>query len=68
MNLRNTGGSHGKGSACHAGDLGLILLSGRSAAREGNANPLQYACLGNPMDGGAWVGYSPWHCRRVRHD
>ena len=53
MKLRNTGGSDGKESACHAGDPGLILGSGRSH-REGNANPLQYACLGNPMDRGAW--------------
>ena len=32
---------------------GLILGSGRSL-EEGNSNPLQYACLGNPMDRGAW--------------
>ena len=35
-----------------AGDVGLILGSGRSPG-EGNGNPLQY-CLGNPMDQGAW--------------
>ena len=35
------------------GDLGLILGSGRSPG-EGNGNPLQYSCLKNPMDGGAW--------------
>ena len=28
--------------------------------REGNGNPLQYSCLENPMDRGAWWGYSPW--------
>ena len=28
--------------------------------REGNGNPLQYSCLGNPKDGGSLVGYSPW--------
>ena len=39
--------------ACNAGDLGLILGSGRSP-REGNGNPLQYSCLENPMDRGAW--------------
>ena len=33
--------------------MGLILGSGRSP-REGNGNPLQYSCLENPMDGGAW--------------
>ena len=47
------GGSDGKESACSAGDLGLIPGWGRSPG-EGNGNPLQYSCLGNPMDGGAW--------------
>ena len=47
------GGSEGKASACSAGDLGSIPGSGRSPG-EGNGNPLQYSCLGNPMDGGAW--------------
>ena len=37
----------------NAGDVGLILGSGRSPG-EGNGNPLQYSCLGNPMDRGAW--------------
>ena len=36
-----------------AGDLGLIPGSGRSPG-EGNGNPLQYLCLENPMDRGAW--------------
>ena len=40
-------------SACNAGDLGLIPGSGRSPG-EGNGNPLQYTCLGNPMDREAW--------------
>ena len=44
-------GSEGK-SACKAGDLGSIPGSGRSPG-EGNSNPLQYSCLGNPMDRGA---------------
>ena len=44
--------SDGKASDCDAGDLGLILGSGRSPG-EGNGNPLQYSCLENPMDGGA---------------
>ena len=43
----------GKELACNAGDLGSIPGSGRSAG-EGNANPLQYACLENSMDRGAW--------------
>ena len=40
-------------SACNAGDLGSIPGSGRSPG-EGNDNPLQYSCLENPMDRGAW--------------
>ena len=47
------GGSDDKESACNAGDLGLIPGSGRSPG-EGNGNPLQYSCLENPMDRGAW--------------
>ena len=47
------GGSDGKASACNVGDLGLIPGLERSLG-EGNGNPLQYSCLGNPMDGGAW--------------
>ena len=46
-------GSDGKESACNVGDLGLICGLGRSPG-EGNRNPLQYSCLENPMDGGAW--------------
>ena len=45
--------SVGKESACNTGDLGSIPGSGRSP-REGNGNPLQYSCLENPMDRGAW--------------
>ena len=37
----------------NAGDMGLIPGSGRSPG-EGNGNPLQYYCLENPMDRGAW--------------
>ena len=40
-------------SACNAGDPGSIPGLGRSPG-EGNGTPLQYTCLGNPMDGGAW--------------
>ena len=46
-------GSEVKASACNAGDLGSIPGSGRSPG-EGNGNPLQCSCLGNPMDRGAW--------------
>ena len=45
--------SVGKSSACNAGDLGSIPGSRRSPG-EGNDNPLQYSCLENPMDRGAW--------------
>ena len=45
--------SEGKVSAYNGGDLGSIPGSGRSPG-EGNGNPLQYSCLENPMDGGAW--------------
>ena len=50
---RFPGGSDGKESACNSGDLGLIPGSGRSP-EEGNAYPLVYSCLENPMDRGAW--------------
>ena len=46
-------GSDGKASAYNVGDLGSIPGSGRSSG-EGNGNPLQYSCLENPMDRGAW--------------
>ena len=52
MNL-DPDGSDSKESACNVGDLGSIPGSGRSPG-EGNGNTLQYSCLGNPMDGGAW--------------
>ena len=47
------GGSEVKVSACNEGDLGSIPGSGRSPGG-GNGSPLQYSCLENPMDGGAW--------------
>ena len=50
-NLPN--GSVGKESACNAGDLDLNPGMGRSPG-EGNGKPLQYSCLENPMDRGAW--------------
>ena len=40
-------------SACQAGDVGSIPGSGRTP-RKGNGNPLQYSCLDNPIDRGAW--------------
>ena len=48
-----SGGSDGKESACNAGDSGLIPGLGRSPG-EGKGNPLQYSCLENSMDRGAW--------------
>ena len=47
------GGAVVKNLPANAGDMGLILGSGRSPG-EGNGNPLQYFCLENSMDGGAW--------------
>ena len=47
------GDSDGKASAYNVGDPGSISGLGRSSG-EGNGNPLQYSCLENPMDGGAW--------------
>ena len=51
--LHFPGGSEGKASACDAEDPGSIPGLGRSPG-EGNGNPLQYSCLENPMDRGAW--------------
>ena len=47
------GSSHGKVSAYNVGDPGSVPGLGRSPG-EGNGTPLQYSCLENPMDGGAW--------------
>ena len=46
-------GCHGKESACNVGDLSSIHGLERSPEEE-NGNPLQYSCLKNPMDRGAW--------------
>ena len=53
--LLSADGSDGKKSACNAEDLGLIPGLGRFPG-EGNGNPLQYSCLENPMNRGAWQG------------
>ena len=47
------GGLDSEESAFNARDMGLIPGLGRSPG-EGNGNPLQYSCLENPMDSGAW--------------
>ena len=46
-------GSDGKESTCNVGDLGSIPGSRRSPG-EGNGYPLQYSCLGNPIEREAW--------------
>ena len=51
--LNFSGGADGKASAYNVGHPGLIPGSGRSPG-EGNGTTLQYSCLENPMDRGAW--------------
>ena len=53
LSLHFPGVSDGKASGYSVGDPDSIPGSGRSPG-EGNDNPLQYSCLENPMDGGAW--------------
>ena len=53
MCLVGDGGSDSRESACNVGDPGSIPGLGRPPG-EGNGYPLQYFCLGNPMDSGAW--------------
>ena len=55
--------------AYNAGDPGSILGSGQSPENR-NGNPLQYSCLENPMDGGAWwpTYIQSMGSQRVRHD
>ena len=60
-------GSGGKESACNAGDLDSIPESGRSPG-EGHGNPLQYFCLENPMDRGAWGGLQSMGLQRAGHN
>ena len=58
---RFPGGSDGKESACNAGNPGSTLGSGKPPG-EGNGNPLQESCLGNPTDR-SLAGHSPWGYR-----
>ena len=60
-------GSDGKESACSAEDVGLIPGSGR-APREGNGYLLQYSCLENSMDRGAWPATHPMRSQSTGHD
>ena len=69
-----------KNPPANAGNMDLIFGSGRTPG-EGNGNPFQYCCLGNPTErvnfstkgpdneclGFSLVGYSPWGHKRVRH-
>ena len=61
------GGSDTKGFGAVWGDLGSIPGLGRSPAG-GNGNPLQYSCLENPMDRGAWQAIQSMGSQRVGHD
>ena len=61
------GGSDGKVSVYNVGDLGSIPGLGRFPG-EGNGNPLQYSCLENPMDRGAWCRLLSTGSQRVGHD
>ena len=60
------GGSDGKESTCNAEDPGLIPGSEKSPG-EGNGYPLQYSCLENSMDRGAWQA-TVHGSQRVGHD
>ena len=53
------GDSDSKESTCNAGNQGLIPQSEKIPG-DGSGYPLQYYCLENPVDRGAWWGSSPW--------
>ena len=62
------GGSVVKNPPANAGDMGSIFVVGRSPGA-GNGSPLQYSCLGNPIDQEAWwATYGPWGHKTVGHD
>ena len=67
-----TGGSAIKNPSATA-DVGSVPGSGRSTG-EGNSNPLQFSCMGNPVDRGAWQNWSPWSLKdldttqRLKHN
>ena len=60
------GGSDSKESACNAGEL-VSTPESRRAPGGGNSNPLEYSCLENPMDRGAWKA-TVHGVERVRHN
>ena len=66
MEIKPVHCSFGQESACKAGDPGSVSGLGRSPG-EGNGNPLQYSCLKNSMDRGAWQ-LTVHGVTRVRHD
>ena len=57
-----SGGSVVKNLPANAGDMGVILGLERFRG-EGNDNPVQYACLENPMDRGAWQATAHGGCK-----
>ena len=60
-------GSVIKNPSAYAGDASSIPGLVRSSGKE-NGNPLQFSCLGNPINRGAWRGYSPWgHKESLTH-
>ena len=61
------GGSDSKVSVYNAGDMGSVPGLGRFPV-EGNGHPLQYSCLENPMDEGAWCRLLSMGSHRVGHD
>ena len=67
INIQSFGASAVKNSPANAGDTGSIPGLGRSPD-EGNGNPLQYSCLGNPMDRGAWWAIVHGVAKDIRHN
>ena len=65
--IKISSGSNDKESAYITRDLGLIFGSGRSSG-EGNGYPLQYSCLENSIDRGAWQAEQSMRSQRVGHD
>ena len=61
------GGSAVKNPPASAGDIGSIPGLGRSPG-VGHGNPLQYSCLENPMERGAWQATAHGGHKRMRHD
>ena len=67
VQLGFSGGSVGENLPANEGDLGSISGSGISPG-EGNGNPLQYSCLGNPQGQKSLVAYNPWGHKGIRHN